>query len=83
MLIQTINGDFLIERNLKKADCLTIKTNSKEEMQRFFGSCEIISTSDSEFPFQVCTCKQEFANALILMVKEIEYQDFKHLNSFN
>lgn len=80
MLIQTINGDFLIERNPSKADCIKIRTNSKEELQRFFGSLEIIHTSDSDFPFQVCTCKQEFANALILMVKEIEYPDFKQLN---
>ncbi|WP_296699982.1 hypothetical protein [Algoriphagus sp.] len=80
MLIQTINGDFLIERNLSKSDCVKIKTNSKEELQRLFGSCEIVQTTDSEFPFEVCTCKQEFANALILMVKEIEYPDFKQLN---
>lgn len=80
MLIQTSNGNFLIERNISKPDCVKIKTNSQEELQRFFGSCKIDSSSDSEFPFQICACKQEFANALILMVKEIEYPNFKQLD---
>ncbi len=80
MLIQTNSGNFLIERNLVKPDCVKIKTNSKEELERFFGSFEITQSSDSEFPFQICACKQEFTNALILMVKEIEYPIFNRLD---
>jgi hypothetical protein len=80
MLIQTSNGNFFIEKNPSKPDCVKITTNSKEELQRFFGSCEIITSPDLEFPFQICACKQEFANALILMVKEIEYPNFKELD---
>jgi len=76
MLIQTSNGNFLIERNSLKTDSVKIKTNSKEELQRFFGSNQIIFTSNPDYPYHIFACKQEFANALILMVKEIEYSEF-------
>ncbi len=83
MLIQTNKGNFLIEINQPKSDFVRIKTNSKEELERFFGSLQIDFSQNSEFPYQVCACKQEFANALILMVKEIEYSDFQQNNLVN
>lgn len=76
MFIQTENGDFLIEKDLDKPDYVRIKTNSREELERFFGSVEITFTNRKEYPYQIFACKQEIANALILMLKEIEYSDF-------
>ena len=76
MLIQTSKANFLIEKNLGKSDCVKIKADSKEELQRYFGSSNVQFSIEQQFPFQVLACKQEFANALILMVKEIEYSDF-------
>lgn len=76
MLIQTKNCNFLIEGSAEQTGCVLIKANSQEELQRFFGSNLIKYTGNPDYPFEVFACKQEFANALILMVKEIEYSDF-------
>lgn len=76
MLIQTKNCNFLIEASQEQKGCVLIKASSQEELQRFFGSSLIKYIGNSDFPFEVFACKQEFANALILMVKEIEYSDF-------
>ncbi len=79
MLIQTSNAKFLIESCLNRKDCVQINSTSKEELDRFFGSLEVMKSASFEFPYQITACKQEFANALIIMVKEIDYSDFSSL----
>ena len=81
MKIQTIKSSFLIEEDENKKGCLFIKSDSNDEFHRFFGSLDIESTGSSEYPFQVKVCKQEFANALILMIKEIDYSTFSQSES--
>lgn len=80
MRIQTTKSSFLIEGDGDKKGCVFIKSDSNEELQRFFGSLEIEISGNIEFPFQVKACKQEFAHALILMVKEIDYSTFSKLD---
>ncbi len=46
------------------------------EIQRFFGSAEVKYSPKSDWRYRVSTCKQDLANALILMVKEVNYEDF-------
>ncbi len=81
MRIQTTKSSFLIESNENKKGCLFIKSESSDELHRFFGSLVIEPTGNSEYPYQVKACKQEFANALILMVKEIDYSAFSQFES--
>lgn len=76
MQIQTNKSSFLIEGSENKKGCLFIKSDSKDELQRLFGALVIEPSESSEHPYQVKACKQEFANALILMVKEIDYTTF-------
>jgi len=76
MIIQTSTAKFLIEKNNSKNGCISIHCNSLEELYRFFGSLEISETNDFTYAYMVRACKQEFANALILMVKEIDYTEF-------
>lgn len=76
MLINTTKSSFLIEGDGETKGCVIIKSDSNLELQRFFGSLNIESSQNSEFSYQVKACKQEFANALILMVKEIDYMTF-------
>jgi predicted sulfurtransferase len=80
MIIQTSNAKFLIESCGNRKDCVFINSNSKEELGRFFGSLDVLETNFQEYPFQVKSCKQEFANALIIMVKEIDYSHFWSLD---
>jgi len=80
MIIQTYNAKFLIESCGQRKDCVVINCNSKEELDRFFGSLDVLETNMDLYPFQVKSCKQEFANALIIMVKEIDYSNFWSLN---
>ncbi len=76
MRIQTSRSSFLIEDDGDKKGCVFIKSESKDELHRFFGSLVIGPSKSPEYPYQVKACKQEFANALILMVKEIDYTNF-------
>jgi hypothetical protein len=80
MIIQTSNAKFLIESCGQRKDCVLINSNSKEELDRFFGSLDVLETNSEKYPFQVKSCKQEFANALIIMVKEIDYSNFWSLD---
>lgn len=81
MRIQTTKSSFLIECDQDKKGCLFIKSESSDELHRFFGSLEIEPSGSPEYPYQVKACKQEFANALILMVKEIDYSVFSQFES--
>lgn len=77
MIIHTSNCEFLIESSEKPAGCVFIYSDSQEELQRLFGSSEVEYSAKDTWRYMVSTCKQEFANALILMVKEINYTDFE------
>jgi hypothetical protein len=81
MIIQTLICDFLIEDNGQVDGCISVYSDSLEELQRLFGSSEIEYSSKDGGKYRVCTCKQDLANALILMVKEIDYSDF-YLSKF-
>lgn len=75
MIIQTSAANFLIEKCESKNGCVSVRSNSQEELYRFFGSLQISETRDSYYAYEVRACKQEFANAIILMVKEIDYSE--------
>lgn len=75
MEINTTSASFLIESRSKQG-CLEVQCTSEIELNRFFGSLSIFQSENPTFPFAVKSCKQEFANALILMVKEIDYSEF-------
>lgn len=77
MIIHTSTCEFLIESSNQTAGCVFIYSDSIEELQRLFGSSEVEYSARDNWKYMVSTCKQEFANALILMVKEINYTDFE------
>lgn len=76
MIIKTVTANFLIEKCESNTGYMLIRSNSQEELFRFFGSLEISMTNDFFYTCEVHACKQEFVNALILMVKEIDYTEF-------
>lgn len=76
MIIQTINCDFLIEETGRTNGCISVYSDSLDEIQRLFSSSEIEHFDRVDWKYKVCTCKQDLANALILIVKEINYSDF-------
>lgn len=76
MEITTRSARFLIESREPKGGCIEIQCTSEIELHRFFGSMSIYHTGNSNYPYAVKSCKQEFTNALILMVKEVDYSDF-------
>lgn len=80
MIIQTSNAKFLIESCGDHNDFVLIYSDLKEEIVRFFGSSDIREIDSFEYSYQIKCCKQEFANALIIMVKEIDYSNFWNLD---
>lgn len=80
MIIQTTAANFMIEKSQSKDGCVSIRSNSQDELNRFFGSLEIKVTDDLFYAYEVLSCKQEFANAMILMVKEIDYSEFSQFS---
>ncbi len=77
MIIQTSTCEFLIESSDRVDGCVFVFSDSLEEIQRLFGSSEVEYSAKQNWKYMTCTCKQNFANALILMVKEITYLDFE------
>ena len=75
MVIETANAKFLIESDQSNDGFVWVFSNSSIELQRFFGSLNINPESNEDFPFKVFASKEEFANALIIMVKEIDFSD--------
>ncbi|MCS5490000.1 hypothetical protein [Algoriphagus limi] len=82
MLIHTRTAKFLISNISEKKDLLLVQSDSKEEMERLFGSGETKIEQGHQWPFEVKICKQEFAHCLILLVKEIDYKEFGQLSDF-
>jgi hypothetical protein len=76
MIIQTSKCDLLIEESGQTKGYVSIYSDSLEEIQRLFGSVVIEKIDRNDWKYTVCTCKQDLANALILIVKEINYSDF-------
>ncbi len=79
MKIQSNSANFLIEKLNSSSDCVSIKSDSMLELSRLFGSLEIKDSENSDLPFEVHACKQEYADAMILLVKEIDYMDFSSI----
>jgi hypothetical protein len=73
MVIETATAKFLIEPTPKMEGLVSIYSNSSEELHRFFGSLNIHSNSNLDYPFLVRASKEDFAHALIIMVKELDY----------
>jgi hypothetical protein len=44
---------------------------------RIFDEKRILQSENQKFGFYLVMCKQEFANTLIMLVKEINYGDFE------
>jgi hypothetical protein len=80
MKIQTSTANFLIEKCESNKGCVLVRSNSQDELFRFFGSLEISLTNDLFYSYEVRACKQEFSNALIVMVKEIDYSEFSRFS---
>lgn len=81
MIIQTLNTEFLVEACTSGPGCLYIYSNNAEELQRFFGSSTTEVNMEGEWQYRIKTCKQNFANALIHLVKEIDYSHFPKMKS--
>lgn len=79
MLVQSKSAVFLIELEPGSTGCVTIKSDSELELSRLFGSLRIQHSTDFEMPFLVKACKQEYADAMLLLVKEIDYSRFSML----
>lgn len=76
MILTTSKCEFLIEESGKMDGYVFVYSDALEEIQRLFGSSEVESSSRDDWKYRVATCKQDLANALILMVKEVNYNDF-------
>ncbi|WP_026950303.1 hypothetical protein [Algoriphagus mannitolivorans] len=81
MIIQTLHSEFLIESCSTKDGCLYIYSNNAEELQRFFGSAKTEISEVGKWKYRTRTCKQDLANALIHLVKEIDYSQFSRISS--
>ena len=79
MIIQTSKCDFLVEESGAKDGYVFIYSENLEEIQRLFGSSETEYSSKRDWKYRVSICKQDLANALILMVKEVNYQEFNFI----
>ena len=82
MIIQTIQAEYLISSLPEKKDFICIKSNNQAELARLFGSEKVKKSDETDWQFEVYSCRQEFANSLILLVKEIDYKNVQRLEEF-
>ncbi|MHA7129321.1 hypothetical protein [Algoriphagus namhaensis] len=76
MLIQSLSASFSIQKAPDSKGCLEVRCDNQIELSRLFGSLRVEASGDFEFPYQVIACKQEYADAMILLIKEIDYFNF-------
>jgi hypothetical protein len=81
MIITSLLGTFSINSSEKDHDKLIVRSKEKESLMRIFDSKRIIQCELDCSSYFVTLCKQEFAHSLIMMVKEVNYSDFKELQS--
>lgn len=72
MLISSVHGVFSVVISEQNSDKVEVRSNNKNSLARIFDAQRI---KDREGNFFVCISKQEFANTLIMMIKEIDYSD--------
>lgn len=84
MVITSLHGTFSIIASEKDQDQLFVRSNVKRELSSVFGEKRVSNYAGEGFEFCVSICKQEFANTLIMMVKEVNYSDLdKELKDIN
>jgi hypothetical protein len=76
MVIQTSNATFLIEESQMSDGSLLVYADNDFELQRLFSNAQVLDATGSGWKFLAVTCRQELANVLIHLVKEIDYQNF-------
>lgn len=76
MVIESLHGIFTIVTNEINHDQLLVRAKNKEELMRIFDEKRICRCTEEQNDYCVQMCKQEFANTLIMMIKEINYSDF-------
>lgn len=76
MLLQISNASFLIENCEKDKSCISVKSDSQEELYRLFCSSKALEIVSGPMPFKLRVSRQEFSNSLIMLVKEIDYTNF-------
>ncbi len=81
MIVTSLYGTYSIVNCGKDQDQLLVRAKSKEELTRIFDGKRVLKSEGSEYEFYLSMCKQEFANALIMMVKDIDYGDFEQITS--
>ncbi len=86
MWITSLNGSISVVQSKQDVDQLLIKARHKNDLSRLFDEKRINQMEGEEaFQYYALVCKQEFADTMIKMIKEIDYSNFEmellHLNS--
>lgn len=76
MIINSLYGTFSINSSEKDQDKLIVKSDMKESLMRIFDSKRIFHSEIDGSSYFVTLCKQEFADSVIMMIKEVNYSDF-------
>ncbi len=82
MNITTSRGSYQIIQTVKNQDELLILANWMD-LARLFDSKRIFLVNKKESLFGIYLCKQECAQKLFELIKNIDYKDWDHLNLDN
>lgn len=76
MIIHSLFGSFCVVSKSGKPDGLLLQSKSRIALNRIFDDMRIKANESSDYPFVVELCKQEFADTLIKLTKDISYENF-------
>ena len=78
MWIASTHGFISIIQHRNLRDTLLVKARTVNDLKTLFDSNRILKTGDADYLYMVLVNKQELANILVKMIKNIDYFDFKN-----
>jgi hypothetical protein len=76
MIVHSLFGSFCVVAKSGKPDGLLLQSKSRIALNRIFDDKRIKANESTDYPFLVELCKQEFAEMLIKLTKDISYENF-------
>lgn len=76
MIIHSLFGSFCVVAKSGKPDGLLLQSKSRIALNRIFDDKRIKANESTDYPFLVELCKQEFADTISKLTKDISYENF-------
>ena len=78
MWIASTFGFISIVQHWDQTDTFLVKARVRKDLQFLFDDMRILEIPSADYPYRVYVKKQEMADVLVKMIKNIDYPNFKN-----